>query len=110
MPVCTFVSTPPGRHEDAELQDLLDEVRSLTGDDWYAQTTTTRGRWRLFGVRMIGERTDLYKRLCHGQYQEMMCVNTVREAKCYLLGLLSGLGRGHNAPGKPTAANEPNEG
>lgn len=91
MTVCTFLTHTPGRHEDAELQGLLDEVKLRTGEDWYAETITFSGKWRLFGVRMFNERTVLYKHLCHGQYNELMCVSTAREAKCYLLGILGGL-------------------
>ena len=83
MPAFEYMNVPPRRHDDEELQSLLDEMYEKTGYKWYAETLF-RGRHK------VGT-TSLYKSLGYGEYQVLYCVRTIREAKAYLLGALDSI-------------------
>ena len=88
MPVTTYMSVLPGKHDDKELSDLVDEMCEKTGDLWIVKTAY-RFKKKLFREKKKVEMyTQLYKHQCSIEYQVFMCVKTIREAKAFLIGAL----------------------
>ena len=88
MPVTTYLGNAPHRHENEEISEMIDELRKVTGEDWYAHTIYYPGPKKWFGKPEMIEHTSLYKHVQSIEYQVFTCVGNIREAKAYLYGAL----------------------
>ncbi len=88
MPVTTYMSILPGKHEDKELSSLVDEMCERTGDLWVVETAFEFKRKLFRQEKKIERYTRLYKHQHSIEYQVLMCVNTIREAKAFFIGAL----------------------
>lgn len=76
---------------DNDLNELLEEIRLETNENWQA-VERTRFVPRFLRKPKVTTELNLYVEVggCL-PFQELFCVRTHREAKAYLLGLLEGL-------------------
>lgn len=91
MPVTTFLIREPGRHDDEELAELIDEINAKTGERWVVETRAVRVTTRWFRPDETHSYINLMKWMVGAEYQLMQCVNTVGEAKAYLYGAIGHL-------------------
>lgn len=87
MVLCAYFSHNLPRHEDKELAELIDEMNEKSKRTWCAETKTYYERKWFFFTKEYSW-TFLYLHIRGSEFQSLLCVRTLGEAKAYLYGAL----------------------